>query len=229
QRQRVAIGRAIVRHPDVFLFDEPLSNLDAELRVAMRVEIARLHQDLGTTMIYVTPDQVEARTLADQSVVLRDGRIEQVGAPLTLYDDPDNLFVAGFIGSPRMNFLAGRVESSDGATKIRLDEHDLTIERPLEERLAAGTRVTLGVRPEHFAKGGPAELQLRVDVVEHLGAASFIYAEPLSGKASSATDEPPIIVESRDARSVREGEAFNAPFDPADAIVFETQSGRRAR
>ena len=119
QRQRVAIGRAIVRHPEVFLFDEPLSNLDAELRVHMRIEIARLHKELQTTIIYVTHDQVEAMTLADKIVVLRDGVIEQVGTPLELYDDPDNLFVAGFIGSPKMNFLKGVVEG--GA--VRLPEY----------------------------------------------------------------------------------------------------------
>src|SRR5688572_29891145 len=112
QRQRVAIGRAIVRHPEVFLFDEPLSNLDAELRVHMRIEIARLHKELATTIIYVTHDQVEAMTLADKIVVLREGVVAQVGSPLQLYDNPDNLFVAGFIGSPKMNFLEGVVESS---------------------------------------------------------------------------------------------------------------------
>jgi lactose/L-arabinose transport system ATP-binding protein len=114
QRQRVAIGRAIVRQPDVFLFDEPLSNLDAELRVQMRLEIAKLHKELGATMIYVTHDQVEAMTLADKIVVLRSGVIEQVGSPLKLYDDPDNAFVAGFIGSPRMNFLPASVVASEG-------------------------------------------------------------------------------------------------------------------
>ena len=114
QRQRVAIGRAIVRHPQVFLFDEPLSNLDAELRVHMRIEIAKLHQELATTIIYVTHDQVEAMTLADKIVVLRDGSVAQVGSPLDLYDNPDNLFVAGFIGSPKMNFLKGVIDA--GAT-----------------------------------------------------------------------------------------------------------------
>ncbi|MEM0905915.1 MAG: sn-glycerol-3-phosphate ABC transporter ATP-binding protein UgpC [Pseudomonadota bacterium] len=229
QRQRVAIGRAIVRHPDVFLFDEPLSNLDAELRVAMRVEISRLHQELGTTMIYVTHDQVEAMTLADQIVVLRDGRIEQAGAPLTLYDDPDNLFVAGFIGSPRMNFVSGVVESGDGPLKITLPEHDVTITRPIDARPAPGTHVVVGIRPEHFAKGGEAALKLRVDVVEHLGAASFIYGEPASSEETSATEEPPIVVEERNARGVREGTRFEASFDPLDALIFEKSSGERLR
>ncbi|MEM7696176.1 MAG: sn-glycerol-3-phosphate ABC transporter ATP-binding protein UgpC [Pseudomonadota bacterium] len=229
QRQRVAIGRAIVRHPDVFLFDEPLSNLDAELRVAMRVEISRLHQELGTTMIYVTHDQVEAMTLADQIVVLRDGRIEQVGSPLELYDNPDNLFVAGFIGSPRMNFMAGTVESSDGGVRISLKDHDATVERPLSARPAPGTEVVIGVRPEQFAKGGAAELDLRVDVVEHLGSSSFIYAAPVSAGKSSATDEPPVIVESRDARGVKDGSTFRASFDPLDALLFDVASGNRLR
>ena len=117
QRQRVAIGRAIVRQPKAFLFDEPLSNLDAELRVQMRIEIAKLHQELGATMVYVTHDQVEAMTLADKIVVLRAGRVEQQGTPISLYDDPDNVFVAGFIGSPRMNLLDATVEAADAARR----------------------------------------------------------------------------------------------------------------
>ncbi len=230
QRQRVAIGRAIVREPEVFLFDEPLSNLDAELRVAMRVEIARLHQEIGATMIYVTHDQVEAMTLADQIVVLRDGRIEQVGAPLELYDDPDNLFVAGFIGSPRMNFMAGRVAAAEGGiATIDVPEHAFTISLPLADTPAAGTEVTIGVRPEHFADGGSAEMDLRVDVVEHLGGASFIYAEAAGSAQRGATEEPPMVIESRDARGVKEGEVFRVSFDPAKALAFETQGGRRLR
>ena len=138
QRQRVAIGRAIVREPQVFLFDEPLSNLDAELRVQMRVEIARLHAELGVTMIYVTHDQVEAMTLADRIVVLRDGRIEQIGAPLDLYDDPANQFVAGFVGSPRMNFLAAEVVARDGRA--------VTAGAPQPGRRAAGPGLAARVR-----------------------------------------------------------------------------------
>ena len=132
QRQRVAIGRAIVRHPEVFLFDEPLSNLDAELRVHMRIEIARLHKELKTTIIYVTHDQVEAMTLADKIVVLRDGAVEQVGTPLELYDDPDNLFVAGFIGSPKMNFLPGVI--GNGGTTVRLPDARQPGDRPAGPR-----------------------------------------------------------------------------------------------
>src|SRR5690606_35168897 len=170
QRQRVAIGRAIVRQPKAFLFDEPLSNLDAELRVAMRVEIAKLHQDLGSTMIYVTHDQVEAMTLADRIVVLRAGRIEQVGTPGDLYADPDNVFVAGFIGSPRMNLLNG---TSDGKV---VSISDLTFAPALNGPLPVGP-VTIGLRPEQFdsAEGELGTLSVSVDVVENLGGTSIVH------------------------------------------------------
>lgn len=151
QRQRVAIGRAIVRDPKVFLFDEPLSNLDAELRVEMRLQIAKLHQELKNTMIYVTHDQVEAMTLADKIVVLRDGNVEQVGSPLALYHNPANLFVAGFIGSPKMNFVPARVAACNGndAQLEMPDGQTLTVSliRPVNE----GESVTVGIRPEHIA------------------------------------------------------------------------------
>ncbi len=160
QRQRVAIGRAIVREPQVFLFDEPLSNLDAELRVQMRVEISKLHKQLGTTMIYVTHDQTEAMTLADKIVVLRGGKIEQVGAPLDLYDDPENRFVAGFVGSPKMNFLPGKVahETAEGVT-ITLDHAPtFSLTLPVAARPGIGAPITLGYRPEHSRM--PARLQI---------------------------------------------------------------------
>jgi ABC-type sugar transport system ATPase subunit len=156
QRQRVAIGRAIVRDPKIFLFDEPLSNLDAELRVATRKELAALHAEIGGTMIYVTHDQVEAMTLADRIVVLNGGRIEQIGTPLELYNRPANLFVAGFIGSPRMNLLpADFVKNS-----------------------AAGGAATLGIRPEHIepCHEADADLTVRIDLVEQLGGETFLYA-----------------------------------------------------
>ena len=153
QRQRVAIGRAIVREPDVFLFDEPLSNLDAALRGQMRVEIARLHARLGTTMIYVTHDQVEAMTLASRIVVLNAGRIEQIGAPLDLYARPANLFVAGFLGAPRMNFLAARVTACGGG-RVAVEMAGRTIDVPRDSvSLAAGDAVTVGVRPENLGVG----------------------------------------------------------------------------
>ena len=218
QRQRVAIGRAIVRHPEVFLFDEPLSNLDAELRVHMRIEIARLHKELATTIIYVTHDQVEAMTLADKIVVLRDGIVEQVGAPLTLYDDPDNLFVAGFIGSPKMNFLKGRVEG----TQIRLPEFDgQTI--PLGRfnlRPSDGDNVTVGIRPELFKRGGDAALDLTIEIIEHLGGETFAYARQGDGQILTvAVDE---------GRDLKQGQKITARFDAAKALIFD-MSGRRIR
>src|SRR5579863_156510 len=158
QRQRVAMGRAIVRDPQVFLFDEPLSNLDAKLRVQMRTEIKELHQRLKTTTVYVTHDQIEAMTMADKIVVLHDGVVEQIGAPLDLYDRPANLFVAGFIGSPSMNFLNGRVAKAGGAAKFIADTGESL---PLGSNIAAadGTAVTIGVRPEHRSEEHTSELQ----------------------------------------------------------------------
>ena len=171
QRQRVAIGRAIVREPRVFLFDEPLSNLDAALRVNTRLEIAKLHQDLKNTVIYVTHDQVEAMTLADKIVVMNDGNVEQIGSPMDLYHRPANLFVAGFIGSPKMNFLSGSVSGVDG-DNVTLS-HGVTLNRP-GHSCASGDAITLGVRPEHLQASG-SDLSGSVDVVERLGDVSYIY------------------------------------------------------
>jgi ABC-type sugar transport system ATPase subunit len=182
QRQRVAIGRAIVRHPKVFLFDEPLSNLDAALRVQMRLEIERLHRELGTTMIYVTHDQVEAMTLADRIVALDQGRIQQIGAPLDLYAHPGNLFVAGFIGSPRMNLLAATVTGQTGqATRLTLDAATATTVDLNLPALAPGDKVTLGVRPESVAIGdappGHIALPAGIETVERLGNITFAYLD----------------------------------------------------
>jgi len=172
QRQRVAIGRAIVRDPQVFLFDEPLSNLDAELRVQMRAELAALHARLGATMIYVTHDQVEAMTLADRIVVLRAGKVEQVGAPLHLYDDPDNLFVAGFLGSPRMNFLTAEVQPSG---QLRPEGTKVDLPSPIPG-LRPGRRVVIGCRPENVELGdGP--LEAKVKTVEQLGNSTFVHMD----------------------------------------------------
>src|SRR6188768_3401743 len=154
QRQRVAMGRAIVRDPQVFLFDEPLSNLDAKLRVQMRTEIKELHQRLKTTTIYVTHDQIEAMTMADKIVVMRDGRIEQVGAPLDLYDRPDNLFVAGFIGSPAMNMLPGVVRRNGAGTRVELAEGGNVAGPGVPDD---GREVIYGIRPEHLALAEPAQ------------------------------------------------------------------------
>ena len=174
QRQRVAIGRAIVREPKIFLFDEPLSNLDAELRVSMRAELAQLHRRLGTTMIYVTHDQVEAMTMADKIVVLRAGAVEQVGAPLELYNTPANRFVAGFIGSPRMNFLEGHVvETTPGGVAVQIPEIGTLHARA---HLPAGTAVTLGIRPEHVQTGKATVNRITGNVinVEQLGGLSYV-------------------------------------------------------
>ncbi len=208
QRQRVAIGRAIVREPKIFLFDEPLSNLDAELRVAMRVEIAKLHNDLGNTMIYVTHDQVEAMTMADKIVVLRAGVIEQAGAPLELYNNPRNLFVAGFIGSPKMNFLTA------GVVDGRLSTGSVTLD--LGRSVAGAT--TLGIRPEHIGVtegSGVKFADVRVDLVENLGGQTVVYATTTDGQALT------IVLEGQ--RSVAPGSAMGVYVDPAKAHVFDAQ------
>ncbi|MGX1500269.1 multiple sugar transport system ATP-binding protein [Labrenzia sp. MBR-25] len=178
QRQRVAIGRAIVREPSVFLFDEPLSNLDAALRAEMRIELSKLHNDLGATMIYVTHDQVEAMTMADRIVVLDQGSISQVGSPLELYHKPANLFVAQFIGNPKMNLLPVTCTACDenGATVALANGSKLTV--PVEVRGdLQGASLTLGIRPEHLLLGqGEAELQVMPTVIEHLGIHTLVYA-----------------------------------------------------
>ncbi|HTH59361.1 MAG TPA: sn-glycerol-3-phosphate ABC transporter ATP-binding protein UgpC [Paraburkholderia sp.] len=178
QRQRVAIGRAIVRKPRVFLFDEPLSNLDAALRVQMRIELAKLHRELGTTMIYVTHDQVEAMTLGEQIVVFNKGRIEQAGAPLELYDRPANRFVGGFIGSPQMNLLAATVASVSGTqTVLSLAGTNQRVALPGRPARAIGGDLTLGVRAEHLSIGSLDEgLAARVELLEHLGDVSILHA-----------------------------------------------------
>jgi lactose/L-arabinose transport system ATP-binding protein len=212
QRQRVAIGRAIVRGPEVFLFDEPLSNLDAELRVEMRVEIARLHREIGATMIYVTHDQVEAMTLADKIVVLRSGRIEQVGKPLDLYNDPDNRFVAGFIGSPAMNFVAGKV---DGPGRIAA----AGLAQPVATAVAlpgAGAEVTVGLRPQHLRITEGATH--RVDLTEALGGVAYVHLTAPSGEK--------LIVERHDQVMLEPGAMVGVGFDPARAMVFASDGLR---
>ncbi len=175
QRQRVAIGRSIIRDPKVFLFDEPLSNLDAALRVIMRLEIARLHSRLGATMIYVTHDQTEAMTLANRIVVFNAGMIEQVGSPMQLYDRPANKFVAGFIGSPAMNFLTAMQDQPDGVGSLSVSGGTVAIGRSVNT--PPSERITLGVRPEHVAivSSEAADLIAKVEIVEELGAESLVY------------------------------------------------------
>jgi lactose/L-arabinose transport system ATP-binding protein len=212
QRQRVAIGRAIVRGPEVFLFDEPLSNLDAELRVEMRVEIARLHREIGATMIYVTHDQVEAMTLADKIVVLRAGRIEQVGKPLDLYNNPDNRFVAGFIGSPSMNFVAGMTDGGAVTTK-GLGSVATGVGLP-----GNGAEVAVGLRPQHL-KIGPGDTH-RVELTEALGGVSYVHLTAPSGEK--------LIVERHDQVSLDPGAKVGLSFDARDAMLFD-KDGLRLR
>jgi multiple sugar transport system ATP-binding protein len=183
QRQRVAIGRAIVRDPKVFLFDEPLSNLDAALRVQTRIEIARLHGDTRATMIYVTHDQVEAMTLADRIVVLNAGRIEQVGTPLDLYHRPANLFVAGFIGSPQMNFIECAIADIEaGSVQVQLPDAG-TIAVPVStEGVRVGDKVTLGIRPDHVKVSGEGHLSGRIELVEELGENHLLYVDIGKGR-----------------------------------------------
>ncbi|WP_390912760.1 sn-glycerol-3-phosphate ABC transporter ATP-binding protein UgpC [Pseudosulfitobacter sp. SM2401] len=213
QRQRVAIGRAIVRGPDVFLFDEPLSNLDAELRVEMRVEIARLHHEIGATMIYVTHDQVEAMTMADKIVVLRDGRIEQVGAPLELYRNPDNKFVAGFIGSPSMNFMECTVSDGQAAHAAL----QAPVANPAIPKDAQA--VTMGVRPEHLTI--VAGSGMNVELTEALGGVSYAYLR--------ASDGTRLIVEERGDERSKIGDTVDVEFEPYRAMFFEANTGVRLR
>jgi multiple sugar transport system ATP-binding protein len=223
QRQRVAIGRAITREPGLFLFDEPLSNLDAELRVHMRVELARLHQRLDSTMLYVTHDQVEAMTLADRIVVLREGRVEQVGAPLDLYNRPANLFVAGFIGAPRMNLLAGQVQAVDGDTltfgapglpPLKLQNPGL----PLQP----GQPATLGVRPPDWegAANGDSALPASVQVVEEHGADCILHCRLENGAT--------LAVHRAGQRGAARGEALRLRPRPGAWHLFDGAGARIA-
>ncbi len=196
QRQRVAIGRAIVRNPEVFLFDEPLSNLDAALRVQMRTELSKLHQDLKATMIYVTHDQVEAMTMADKIVVLSAGKIEQVGSPLELYHRPNNLFVAGFIGSPKMNFLKVQVSSAEGAAVVRLPGADISI--PTHGASVPAGEMTFGIRPEHIDATGKGDvvIEATVKLAEYLGSETLFFVTLADGselavKADGLASEKP--------------------------------------
>ncbi|TLP48562.1 sn-glycerol-3-phosphate ABC transporter ATP-binding protein UgpC [Cohaesibacter sp. CAU 1516] len=216
QRQRVAIGRAIVRGPEVFLFDEPLSNLDAELRVEMRVEIARLHKEIGATMIYVTHDQVEAMTLADKIVVLRAGKIEQVGAPMDLYRDPDNRFVAGFIGSPSMNFCAGTF----AAGGIRVEGFGIDHLAPPSSLTDAQKDVIVGVRPQHI-KIDPSGSTHMVEHSESLGGVSYVYLRADNGER--------ITVEAGEEAPAKNGDRVGLAIEIDRAMVFDAATEARIR
>ncbi|MBI0435178.1 ABC transporter ATP-binding protein [Roseomonas sp. KE0001] len=211
QRQRVAMGRAMVRRPRVFLYDEPLSNLDAKLRVQMRLELRRLHEQLGATSVLVTHDQQEAMTLADHLVVMRGGRVEQEGRPREVYAAPASLFVAGFLGTPAMNLLPGAV-TPDGAG-LRLEGGVVV---PLPLRLPAGQAVTLGIRPEHVGEG---DLEAEVALVEDLGASLLVHAR-LAGGAAMALHRPAELAPAR-------GAALRLGFDTARLHFFDSGSGQR--
>ncbi|KKB77999.1 glycerol-3-phosphate ABC transporter ATP-binding protein [Devosia soli] len=215
QRQRVAMGRAIVRNPRAFLFDEPLSNLDAKLRVKMRGEIKRLHQRLGKTMVYVTHDQTEAMTMADTIVVLNNGRIEQAGAPLELYNNPANLFVAGFIGSPEINLVTARYE---GGSAINLAGGvSLPLGTPLD--VSPGTEIVYGIRPQHITLG-TSGVPASVIVVEPTGDAQEVLARAGETDISAAI---------RDHALLTPGENVHLVIDPAKVFIFDRTSGQRLR
>jgi multiple sugar transport system ATP-binding protein len=212
QRQRVAIGRAIVRQPEIFLFDEPLSNLDADLRVRMRYEFAELHRQLGTTTLYVTHDQVEAMTLADRIIVMRDGRIEQVGTPRELYDRPANIFVAQFLGTPRMNILPATVAEVGRATLA--DGRSVALP-PLAAAPPAGTPLSVGIRPEDIAIGdAPGALPFTISFIERLGGLATLH---LGGRDGSET----IACQLRDDGSFGEGGTIAVSFPPDRLHLFD--------
>ncbi|AIZ35311.1 ABC transporter ATP-binding protein [Pseudomonas parafulva] len=219
QRQRVAIGRAIVRNPKIFLFDEPLSNLDAALRVQMRLELSRLHKELAATMIYVTHDQVEAMTLADKVVVLNGGRVEQVGSPLELYRHPANLFVAGFLGTPKMGFLRGHLSRNHGERCEVALECGTRLDVPLcAGELATGSPLTLGIRPEHLniaSPGEPGALQVIADVSERLGSDSYCHVRSACGEM--------LTVRVRGDFAPTFGEPLHLHIDPQHCHLFDSQ------
>ncbi len=215
QRQRVAIGRAITRKPKVFLFDEPLSNLDAALRVQMRVELAKLHDQLNATMIYVTHDQTEAMTLANDIVVLDEGIVSQKGTPMELYNNPNNLFVGGFIGSPKMNFISSKILSkSDNSTEIELlDNAKINIHKS-SASANEGDSVELGIRPEHLLvnKDADASWESKVFVVEKLGSGTFLYLEK---------EGEPLVVETEGDTNIKVGDTIKVGFTASRCHIFD--------
>ena len=213
QRQRVAIGRAIVRQPQIFLFDEPLSNLDADLRVRMRYEFAELHRQLGTTTLYVTHDQVEAMTLADRIVVMRDGQIEQIGTPRELYARPANIFVAQFLGTPRMNILPATM--AEGGRAMLADGRGIALP-PLAAAPPAGTPLSIGIRPEDIAIGeAPGALPFTISFIERLGGLATLH---LGGREG----EEPVACQLRDDGSLEEGDTVAASFASGHLHLFDS-------
>jgi multiple sugar transport system ATP-binding protein len=223
QRQRVALGRAIVRQPAVFLMDEPLSNLDAKLRVQMRAELGKLHQQLKTTVIYVTHDQTEAMTMGDRIAIMNDGLLQQVDTPQMLYDFPTNIFVAGFIGSPAMNMLHGELQNSDGAPSVRGHGWTVPLPAPLREapNKAADSHVVLGVRPEHLSPNGATSegegtLPAKVEVVEHLGNELLLYL---------SVDSANIMARVPPETNVEPGQSMNLKLDSTNLHLFDEKTG----
>ncbi|MEO8684218.1 MAG: ATP-binding cassette domain-containing protein, partial [Devosia sp.] len=223
QRQRVAIGRALVRDVDVFLFDEPLSNLDAKLRSDLRVEIKRLHQRLKNTMIYVTHDQIEALTLADRIAVMKNGVIQQLADPHTIYNRPVNLYVAGFIGSPQMNMLSGTLNADDN-TIVTDDGTVIPVGTyAFDKPIAGSTKVVLGVRPEHIqinedAKGLPFTAEVEVEIVEPMGSDTLAWTT-IAGKAITFRCDSDVIIKT--------GQKLVVGFDPARGSIFNAESTDR--
>ncbi len=218
QRQRVAIGRAITRKPKVFLFDEPLSNLDAALRVQMRVELAKLHDQLNATMIYVTHDQTEAMTLADDIVVLDEGVISQSGSPMDLYSHPSNLFVAGFIGSPKMNFISTKISSSSSSsTEVDLFGQSKLAISKTSSNTSEGDQIQLGIRPEHLLvnQDADASWEGKVFVVEKLGSGTFLYLEK---------EGEPLVVEAEGDSNIKVGDTVKVGFSASRCHLFGNDS-----
>ncbi len=221
QQQRVALGRAIVRNPSVFLFDEPLSNLDAKLRTAMRAELIKLHHRLESTMIYVTHDQVEAMTMGDRIVVMNEGTIQQAGTPLEVYDDPDNAFVAGFIGSPAMNLFDGRVSTADSGLTFTVD--GLNIPLPGGHPASRAQAIRLGIRPDFlvvYPPAGSAAFDGHVEVVEHLGAETII---------ALSTSGPEVTAKIKRNDKLHHGMNIRIGADPAQVLAFDGETGERLR
>ncbi len=224
QSQRVAIGRAIVKEPKVFLFDEPLSNLDAELRVKMRSEIAALHRRLGATMIYVTHDQVEAMTMADRIVVLREGVIEQTGSPIELYARPANQFVAGFLGAPQMNFFAGRVTETGARLVVTLAKGGPTVTLSARNgKVAVGDAVTVGIRPEHLVASSTGALAAEIVSTEVLGAETVLHARTPGGDPLTATMRGILGAKAGETVRFDIADAFAHAFDSSDATLQPTR------
>lgn len=219
QRQRVAMGRAMVRKPSAFLFDEPLSNLDAKLRNHMRIEIRQLHQDLEATSVYVTHDQIEAMTMADRIVVMNKGRIEQMGTPLELFDRPENLFVATFLGSPTMNLIRGSVTGDAKRPQLRLASQDHVISLPLSSAKAS-QEVVLGLRPQHLDVIDPSKAPIQgvVDIVEHTGCETNLVIK---------VGSEPWTVQTKQRKQLKLGEIVGLAFAPEDVHLFDQATQRR--